>query len=361
MLYFTSCTDDDFVYSSSSNNMMDYQADSSDTDSSNTNSSNNEYNWLIPVDEVYDGGPGKDGIPALQNPELISADEANYLENSDLILGIVSGDDIIAYPHKILDWHEIVNADLDKVRVAINYCPLTGTGIGWDRYVNGTYTTFGVSGLLYNSNLILYDRASDSNWSQIRLDCVYGELAGTKAETHSLIETTWATWKTMYPYTKVVSTNTGHSRNYNRYPYGDYKNNEVLFFPLDPLDERLNLKERVHGVILNNKAKVYRFNSFSSSNTIIIDNFESKDLIIAGNSEKNFIISFINDIDNSLAFEPLHNELPVIMTDNEGNKWNVWGEAVDGPREGEKLTPTTSFMGYWFSWGAFYPNALIYE
>lgn len=361
LLYFAACSDEDMVLSTSTNNMQDNQpADSSNTDSTNTNTTN-DYNWLIPVDDVYDGGPGKDGIPALRNPELINADEADYLENSDLVLGIVSGNDIVAYPHRILDWHEIINADLDGIRVAVNYCPLTGTGIGWDRFVNGSYTTFGVSGLLYNSNLILYDRGSDSNWSQIRLDCVYGELAGTKAKTHSLIETTWETWKIMYPNTKVVSTNTGYSRNYNRYPYGDYKNSEALFFPVDPLDERLHLKERVHGLIINDKAKVYRFSSFSSSNNIIVDQFEGEDLIIAGNVEKNFIISFVNTIDNSLQFNSLENKLPVIMIDNEGNRWNIWGEAVEGPRTGEKLTPTQSFMGYWFAWGAFYPNALIYD
>ncbi len=165
--------------------------------------------WLIPTEQVFDGGPGRDGIPALENPENTPASAATYLPDSELVLGYFDGVNAIAYPLLILDWHEIINDNVGDFPLAITYCPLTGTGIGWDRTLNGKVTTFGVSGLIYNNNLIPFDRETASNWSQQRLDCVNGELINTKIETFQIVETRWDNWKTMYPDTKVLSLNTG--------------------------------------------------------------------------------------------------------------------------------------------------------
>ena len=220
-------------------------------------------NWLIPSNEVFNGGPGKDGIPALQNPEFEKRNDIAYLNDEDLILGLVVGSEARAYPHKILDWHEIINDEIQGRDIVISYCPLTGTGIGWDQSFHGKSSTFGVSGLLYNSNLLPYDRETDSYWSQIRLDCVKGSRKGEKIETIQLIETTWKTWSSMFPETRVVTTNTGYSRNYSRYPYGNYKTSEDLIFPISKDDNRLHPKEVVHGVIINDKATVYRYEHFN--------------------------------------------------------------------------------------------------
>ncbi|WP_109831363.1 DUF3179 domain-containing protein [Reichenbachiella versicolor] len=323
--------------------------------------------WLIPINEIRDGGPGKDGIPALINPELIEAETAGYLEDEDLIIGIIDEDEIRAYPHKILDWHEIINDDIGNKSIAITYCPLTGTAIGWDRILDGNKTTFGVSGLLYNSNLIPYDRATDSNWSQIGLKSVNGTKIGETIVTHQLVETTWKTWKTFYPNTKVVSTNTGHSRNYDRYPYGDYKTSSSLIFPVNNENTSLNRKERVHGIIVDNKVKVYRFNQIN--NLVIHDVIENEKVVIVGQTEQNFILSFkIKKIETTeLEFElpDSHSEENgfsngEILKDQLGNTYDIFGKAVSGPNTGEKLEPTESFIGYWFSWPAFYPNTEIY-
>ncbi|MEL6945943.1 MAG: DUF3179 domain-containing (seleno)protein, partial [Bacteroidota bacterium] len=176
--------------------------------------------WLIPKSEVRDGGPGKDGIPSIDNPIFIDAETADFLDPDDLIVGVKVGDDIRAYPHLILDWHEIVNDQLDDLALSLNYCPLTGTAIGWNRTIDGNTTTFGVSGLLYNTNLMPYDRLTNSTWSQMRLDCVGGELKGESADLYPVVETTWANWKKRYRNTKVLSTNTGFNRRYGQYPYG---------------------------------------------------------------------------------------------------------------------------------------------
>lgn len=321
--------------------------------------------WSIPINEVFDGGPGRDGIPALDNPEKINVDEASFLMDTELVTGYFDGQNAIAYPHQILDWHEIANDELNGFSYAITYCPLTGTGIGWDRNVDGSEVTFGVSGLLYNNNLVPFDRGTLSNWSQARLDCVNGALRGARINTFQLLETTWATWKEMYPETEVLSTNTGHDRSYGTYPYGDYRTNESnLIFPLSIDDRRLNRKERVHGLIVNNEAKVYRFASFSvDSTTLINDQFNGEQIVIVGNRTRNFIVSFYSQLEaggETLNFTAV-NEAGIVLRDNLGNEWDAFGYAVSGPNEGERLRSTESFIGYWFAWGTFYPDAEIYE
>lgn len=319
--------------------------------------------WSIPKDEVFDGGPGKDGIPALDEPKFIPAGEVDYVNENDLVLGFVDVDKARAYPHSILDWHEIVNDYLGKSNIAVTYCPLTGTGIGWNREIKGSVSTFGVSGLLYNSNLIPYDRKTGSNWSQIRLDCVNGNLIGTQIETFPLVETTWKTWKEMYPSTEVLSKETGHKRDYGRYPYGSYRTaDDYLIFPVANEDGRLGNKDRVHGIVLEGDARVYPFSSFGMEVSVLNDQLNGKNLVVVGNAKDNFIVSYLNDRGDGtpFSFAPVQNQYPTVMKDDEGNMWDVSGTAVSGPRKGMRLAHARSFMGYWFSFAAFYPDVTIY-
>jgi len=322
----------------------------------------NASEWLIPKDQVLDGGPGKDGIPAIQNPDFIPASQAAYLSDEDLVLGFVDGDEARAYPHPILDWHEIVNDDINSHSVSVIYCPLTGTGIGWDRMINNTKTTFGVSGLLYNSNIIPYDRATDSNWSQLLLKSVQGPLAGTSAKTHNLVETTWETWKKLYPSTWVLSANTGHNRSYGRYPYGTYKTDNRLIFPVSNDDNRLHQKERVLALIANQQARAYRFESFGEGISMITDEFDDKKIVVAGSNQLNLMVAFYRELASGtlLDFDPVLHELPVILVDHEGTRWDVFGRGVDGPRAGQQLDQPVQMMGYWFAFAAFYPDVSIY-
>jgi len=313
--------------------------------------------WSIPVDQVLDGGPGKDGIPALVNPELVPKEAINFLNENDLVLGFKLGNDIRAYPHAILDWHEIINDNIGVVSVAITYCPLTGTGIGWDRMINGTETTFGVSGLLYNTNLIPYDRATNSNWSQLLNESVNGSLIGEKATLIPLFETDWATWKKMYPDSRIVSRNTGFSRTYGTSPYGDYNtNNNRFLFPV-PKDDRLPLKERVLAIVDGTDAKAYQFVDFAQT-PLLEDTFKGRRYVIAGNPH--FIVAFERSgTVANLVFEYIWDGTSEqLMTDDEGNTWNVFGQAVEGPRAGQVLPPASAFMGFWFSIPAFYDTVL---
>ncbi len=318
---------------------------------------NNSNEWSIPISEVLDGGPGRDGIPALENPVMVTADNASILQDSDLVLGYKNGNDIRAYQHIILDWHEIINDKIGDVSMAITYCPLTGTGFGWNRIIKGKETTFGVSGLLYQTNLMPFDRATKSNWSQLLNASVNGNLIGEKAEMISLVETDWNTWRTMYPNTKIVGLNTGFSRTYGVYPYVDYKTNQTFFLFPTPKDDRLPAKERVHAIIDNEKSKVYRFSDFISNN-VLRDTFNGKDYLIVGNA--NFIVSFeLNTVQAALNFNYAFDANDdVILRDSNGKDYTLFGEIVPTSNIGGNLKRTSSFMGYWFSIPAFYTTTL---
>lgn len=219
--------------------------------------------WLVPEKEIRSGGVGKDGIPALSDPNYTPAPKVDFLRDRDLVIGFSNGTTQKAYPHSVLDWHEIVNDQVKDFDYSIIYCPLTGTGTAWNRNINGSLTTFGVSGLLFNTNIIPYDRATESNWSQIFDRSIYGEMKGERTKNFMVVETTWQTWKKMYPDSKVVNLDTGFSRDYGKYPYGStYKNDAHLLYPVAFRDKRLHEKERVHAILVNGKARVYRFDSF---------------------------------------------------------------------------------------------------
>ena len=350
----SSCSEDDLTDSVG-------QPNNSNNDNNNAEGPDenvNDNGWLIPFAEVRDGGPGKDGIPAIDDPKFFNVKEADYLNDDDLVLGFADGDEVRAYPHKILDWHEIVNDDTPSHSLAVIYCPLTGTGIGWDRNVGDKKTTFGVSGLLYNSNIIPYDRATDSNWSQLLLKSVNGDLMGTRPIIHNLVETSWKTWKTMFPNSKVLSQSTGYNRNYQNYPYGTYKTNESVLFPVSNSDSRMHKKERVLAVFENDKAIAFRFDQLETNDHLITALFNDKKLVVTGNKDANIMVAFDSELNDGavLEFLPLKGQLPNILTDNEGNTWDVFGRATDGPRKGEELLSVPQMMGYWFAFAAFYPE-----
>lgn len=314
--------------------------------------------WLIPSDEVLDGGPGKDGIPSVDNPQFDNATDVTFLNDNDLVVGIIHDGIAKAYPHPILDWHEIVNDNLSGISYALTYCPLTGTGIAWNRNVNGTITTFGVSGKLYNTNLMPYDRATDSYWSQIRLDCVNGENIGTATNTFPVIETTWATWKAAYPNSSVMNLETGFSRNYSNYPYGDYRtNHNNLIFPVSPIDDRLPAKERALLVISNNTQKVYSIELFGDGR-VIEDNIDGIDIVVIGSKTDNYIVALEKVELSNLTFTA--DQLPVVATDQNGNKVTLDGSIMEGPLQNTQVKTMNSFIGYYFSLAAFYAVE-IYE
>ncbi len=192
---------------------------------------------LIPRDEILPGGPGKDGIPALTSPPAVEAPRAKYLKGSDLIVGVVQGNDSRAYPLRILVWHENVNDTLSGVPVAVSYCPLCHSALVFDRRAGGQVREFGVSGLLWNSNVLLYDRQpkgkAESLWSQVQMRAVAGPAAkqGLQLTLLKAELTSWRDWRRRHPKTTVLSDRTGYRRDYSENPYRQYFQNDRLIFP----------------------------------------------------------------------------------------------------------------------------------
>jgi hypothetical protein len=322
----------------------------------------NPTDWLIPQNEIYDGGPGKDGIPALENPAFVTVEEAlEFMRPNFLVVGVKIGDEARAYPHIVLDWHEVVNDVIGDRFFTLSYCPLTGSAVTWDAIAGAVDKTFGVSGLLYNSNLILYDRETDGNWSQMKFQCVNGELIGDVPTGFQIVETTWQTWIEMYPDSKVLSLETGFSRPYGQYPYGDYKTSDELLFPVSIEDSSLHKKERVHGVAVENRSFAYPIDLYLGSVQVLNESLEGVDFVVAVNSEKDIAVSFDRKLEDGtvLTFSPAAGALPVIMVDNEGTQWDVFGVALNGPRAGTTLETVRSFNAYWFAWAAFYRGAEV--
>lgn len=324
----------------------------------NTNNGNNSSGvWLVPISDIKDGGPGKDGIPSIDNTNFTSAGLASNLNDDDLLIGTIANGSPKAYPHKILDWHEIINDD----STTISYCPLTGTAFGWESYIDEEETTFGVSGLLYNSNLILYDRKTGSNWSQLRLECINGKHIEDKPTLTKIIETNWKTWRNLYPNTKVLSTNTGFDRDYTLYPYGDYKtNNSRFIFTATPSNDALPNKQRVFAIMDGNGSKVYQFSDFNNGKAIK-DTFRGKAYLIVGNENLINAFEIDNTLSNSTFSYTFNNSGDTFFEDDTGNKYSVFGNVLSGPHIGEVLKTPASVVSFWFAIASFYPNPEIYS
>jgi hypothetical protein len=320
-----------------------------------------EEEWLISRREVKDGGAGKDGIPSIDDPKFIVDPGVNSggLADDELVVGIYFEGEARAYPHYILDWHEIVNDVIGNTPIALSYCPLTGTAFAWEREAGSLDNTFGVSGLLYNSNLLMYDRETESLWSQLKLLCVNGDLVGERPTLYNVVETNWRTWKEMYPETLVLSEDTGFSRNYGVYPYGDYKTNDNYFlFRPAPHDRRLPNKKRVYAIMDDDKSKVYQFEDFTDGKAII-DSFNGKEYLIVGNED--VINSFVLNQDNEgLTFEYELSASGGFFKDNLGTVRSAFGDVISG-NLGAYLTPANSVVSFWFAIGAFYPEPEIYQ
>ena len=208
---------------------------------------------------IASGGPPKDGIPAIDKPQYTDAAEADHwLTAEDVVFGVDHAGLVAAYPQRILVWHEIANDTVGGEKISVTYCPLTGTAIGYKGTVTAqTSSTFGVSGKLVNSNLIMYDRSTDSQWPQIFGRAINGPERGRKLAEFRVVWTTWDKWKKAHPGTKVLAPRTGFVRNYGKGgdPYGSYlgkdkgyySSERLLFRPIVE-DRQLHPKAVVVGV-----------------------------------------------------------------------------------------------------------------
>jgi hypothetical protein len=319
-------------------------------------------NAIVPSSSILDGGPGPDGIPPLESPKFL---QTSFYNSGDLVVGVKVGDDIRAYPHNILNWHEVVNEQFTSGEFAtLSYCPLTGSSVLWKAFMEPSNKTYGTSGQIFNSNLIMYDRATESYWSQMLEQSISGSEVTRIPDRLQVVETTWATWKAMYPTTLLLSEDTGFTRDYFEFPYGSYKESEGLLYPVNNSeDDRLHRKRRVLGINVGTSSKVYPITNFANNVEVINESVGDMQVVTAGSNDLNFGVVYNRVMEDCtlLNFKAVQDALPVVMRDNEGNEWDVFGTAVSGARTGQKLQKTNSYIAYWFAWTAFFPGADIHQ
>lgn len=270
----------------------------------------------IPVAEILAGGPPRDGIPALDHPETVCAAQADWADD-ELVLGIVAGGVARAYPVALLNWHELVNDTLGGDPILVSFCPLCGTGMVFDRRVSGKARRFGVSGLLYRSDLLMYDLESESLWSQISAEAVTGPLLGQQLRLLRSSMNEWGRWRRKHPETTVLSRRTGHRRDYGRSPYGAYAQSRDLMFPV-PADRRYHPKLPTLGLrIPGEGARAYPASELARAGGSVEEHFLGRSVRISFDPERRLF-------------------------------------DVAAPPEVEVVE------GYWFAWAAFHPETSVY-
>ncbi len=322
---------------------------------------------IIPSEEIFSGGVSRDGIPALTNPDAVGASQASFLTNSDRVLGIVVNGEARAYPMGVLWWHEIVNDVLGGEPVLVTYCPLTGSGIAFDPRVDGgAARNFGVSGLLWRTNLTMFDRESETLWNQMLLGGTCGVDRGRELTRLPIVETTWAHWAFMYPNTTVMSEDTGFlDRPYGIYPYGDYDqqfNDRINFLaPGTSFSNDRPPKELVLGIHVGEVAKAYPFGALAGAGVGINDEVGGLPLLVTYVASKETAIAFDRRLNGQeLTFTP-DSKTRTLTDEQTGSVWNTVGEATAGPLAGEHLRQLPdAYVAFWFAWSIYFSDTELF-
>ncbi|WP_406669996.1 DUF3179 domain-containing protein [Methanolobus sp. ZRKC4] len=275
--------------------------------------------YIVNPEDLTSGGPPVDGIPSIDDPKFVTVEEADeWIEDEELVLGFIHNGTKRVYPLQIMVWHEIVNEEINGEPILITYCPLCGSGIAYERTIDGEPVEFGTSGKLYNSNLVMYDRKTNSYWTQIGGQAIVGELTGMELTPLSIDTVPWREWKATHPDSEVLSQDTGFDRPYGRDPYGSYYEDSFVLFPVEESDNRIHPKTVVFGVEINDTFKAYR----------------EEDLIEMGEIEDN-----------------------VAGTDVKVERDEGGIVTITNLDTGEEIVKERDF---WFAWYAFHPETELY-
>ncbi len=276
---------------------------------------------LVPSDQIVRTGVPRDGILSIDTPVFLAADDAAFLRQDDRVLGVNRNGVAKAYPVRILDHHEVVNDDFAGEPIVVTWCPLCYSGMAFTVATTDSRLTFGVSGLLYNSDVLLYDRQTGSLFSQIRSQAISGPLKALKIPAVPLSHTTWRDWRTRFPDTEVLSTDTGFRRNYKVSPYLDYQRSPRLAFPVANRSSELRNKELVLGVELNGRTVAYPFRELKRQEKASFEEtFGAENWLVEWSEKDEF----------------------ARVVDADGNEH-----------------PTV--IAYWFAWYAFHPDTEVFS
>lgn len=329
----------------------------------------------IDLDEVRSGGPPKDGIPAIDDPEFVTpAQAASWLHPREPVAVVEVAGEAKAYPLQVLTWHEIVNDAVGGVPVALTFCPLCNSTITFDRRVDGQVLEFGVSGLLRRSNLLMFDRQTESWWQQLTGEAVVGRFAGAELAVVPSSIVAFEDFRERWPEAPVLSRDTGHDRPYGRNPYRGYDRVGTRPFLLEgPPDPRLPAMERVLGIRVGEAVAIYPFSALEEQP--LVNDVVGETPVVAMRPTSMLSVLDAPEIAESrsipaavaygrqLGDRLLHFELrDGRVHDREtGSRWNLFGEAVAGPLKGRRLPELDAGVHFAFAWLAFRPGSRIYQ
>ena len=331
-------------------------------------------NTLVDLDEIQSGGPPKDGIPPVDDPQFDTVVEANkWLNPREPVVVVSIGGETKAYPIQILTWHEIVNDSVAGIPVSVTFCPLCNATIVFDRRKDGEVLDFGTTGRLRKSDLIMYDRQTESWWQQFTGQAIVGKKAGTLLDRVPASIVAYEDFRDAYPDSQVLSRRTGHSRAYGNNPYRGYDtidDQPFLFF--DPVDKRLPPMERVLDVSIGDTHKLYPFSVFKTE-AVINDEVDGMPVVVFSrqgtlSALDGSVIADSRKVPSATAFDrrldgkTLSFELRDgrIVDRQSGTRWNMFGTGMDGPLSGQQLASAPGSVHFAFAWLAFNPDSKIY-
>ncbi|MDW3095307.1 MAG: DUF3179 domain-containing protein [Gammaproteobacteria bacterium] len=333
-------------------------------------------NSTVALADMVEGGPGKDGILSIDQPVFVSVGEADkWLHESEPVVVFANGTKSKAYPLQILMYHEIVNDQLGDEKISVTYCPLCNAAMVFSRQHKGELLDFGTTGKVYSSNLVMYDRQSESWWLQFTGESVVGDYAG---ETLTLLPSkivAFEDYKNAFPSGKVLSRKTDLNKKYGINPYTHYDSRAVpiAWFFRRPFDDRLPAMERVLGINNNNNAVAFPF-SYLNTVPLLQTKLADQDVLVVSkpgmaSSVDKRVIRESKDVlaaaaysravaGRTLDFELNDNDIVDIQT---RSTWNMFGVAIDGELKGTRLKQLDRGVYFSFVWLDFYPRSEIFK
>lgn len=335
---------------------------------------------LVDPDEIISGGPPPDGIPPIDDPKFEPVSQVVWLDEGEPVIALDVGGDARAYPLQILTWHEIANDEVGGVPVSVTFCPLCNTPVVFERpVVQGEVTTFGTSGKLYLSNLVMYDRATESYWPQALGQAVMGPLTGTRLELVPAQIVSWGDFRRAFPAARVLSRDTGFDRPYGQNPYPGYDDvdNQPFLFRGE-VDGRLAAVERILGVRIGGEVVAFPYFRLEkvAEDGVAVVNTEIggepvvvvwkagtlsalDDSVIAASREVGAAAAFSRRPDGEvLTFGVEDGKL---VDEETESRWDFFGRAVDGPLSGSRLPGVEAIDSFWFDWAAFHPDSQVWS
>lgn len=321
-----------------------------------------------------------DSIPSIDEPKFVSISETDFLVDREPVIEVTVNDDSRAYPLQIMTWHEIVNDEIGGESVSVTFCPLCNTAVAFERpEIDGKITTFGTSGKLWHSNLLMYDRATESLWAQATGMAVQGSKAGDELERIQAQIVSWSDFKSNFPNGKVLSRDTGFDRSYGDNPYPGYDDvDSQPFLFTGEVDGRLAAVERVLGVQVGDSLVAYPYFRLEESSrdgaTVVNDRVGDEPVLvmwklgtasaldqtdISGSKDVGAAVAFSRRLDGKvLEFEVSDG---IIRDRGTDSTWNLFGKATGGLLEGKELKDVQILDSFWFDWAAFHPDTKIWQ